>query len=106
MISSQVYSSTTASAPSPVFDTAHAVVDDSSLAALTTPDGNRHVFFQDNRGMIRQAIYVQSTKSWTARINYVVAMDARNLTPISAGFGGNSHHGHREVRPFDSIILG
>ncbi|MCJ1326025.1 hypothetical protein MMC10_002688 [Thelotrema lepadinum] len=72
------------SPPNPVL--AHGVCNDSSLAALTTSDGTRHVFFQDANGTLRQAQLSTTTGAWTTSLNFVIpnTTDARNNTPITA----------------------
>ena len=63
----------------------HGVVNDSSLAAVITSDGVRHVFFQDTNGTIRQATRAVSSSSiWGSPLNVAVASDARRYTPMSA----------------------
>ena len=59
------------------------MMNDTSLAAVTTSEGDRHVIFQDGQRRIRFAFYTQSTKSWASSSDYVIATDARNLTLIS-----------------------
>ena len=63
------------------------ILDDTSLAAVTTFDGNRHVFFQDTNGSIRHTLYAQSAGSWTTAPDLVATFSPpRNNTPISAIF--------------------
>ncbi|KAI9675455.1 MAG: hypothetical protein M1822_008933 [Bathelium mastoideum] len=59
------------------------MLDGTSLASLVRTNGQRHVFFQDQKGRIREAIY-QSDSGWAAPTSYVVATDARNNTPLAA----------------------
>ena len=60
------------------------ILDDTSIAALALPNGDRRVFFQDLSGVIRQAFHSSSSGEWRADTNYVVASNARNHTPIAA----------------------
>ena len=53
------------------------------MAALELPNGDRRLFFQDQSGFIRQAFYSSSSREWRADINYIVASDAKNHTPIA-----------------------
>ena len=62
----------------------HGILDDSSFAAVATPEGNRHVFFQDRNGTLRQATYAQSSSVWNVAMNHLDIDDVRHLTPISA----------------------
>ena len=53
-----------------------------AVASLVRDNGERHVFFQEESGIIRESI--NKANSWTAPIDYVVATDARNNTPLAA----------------------
>ena len=73
----------------------HAVLSDTSIAAITLPNGDRRVFFQERSGIVRQAIYSASAKVWAAEntTNFQVADDARNNTPLAAINYSDSTHG-------------
>ncbi|MCJ1324168.1 hypothetical protein MMC10_000830 [Thelotrema lepadinum] len=60
----------------------HGIVDNTSLASLLRLNGERHVFFQDQSGIIREAVYQQG--SWNASTDSVVATNARSNTPLAA----------------------
>ena len=60
------------------------ILDDTSVAALALPNGDRRLFFQDLSGLIRQASHSSSSGEWRADTNYVVASNARTHTPIAA----------------------
>ncbi|KAL8794416.1 MAG: hypothetical protein Q9195_003003 [Heterodermia aff. obscurata] len=64
----------------------HAVLNDTSIAAITMPNGDRRVFFQERSGIIRQAKYSTSAQEWAAESteNFQVIDDARNHTPLAA----------------------
>ena len=55
-----------------------------SLAAATLSNGNRHVFFQEKSGAIRQAIYSRQAVLWQASTNAPLVVDAKNDTPLAA----------------------
>lgn len=80
-------SPTTIYRPSPTATTPlsqkHAL-SDTSLAILESKNGDRHLFFQERSGNIRQGIYSASTQKWIASSNSIVATDAKNHTPIAA----------------------
>lgn len=59
------------------------ILDDTSMAALSLPGGDRRLFFQDQSGIIRQAFYSSASRQWRADINYLVASDAKNHTPMA-----------------------
>lgn len=62
----------------------NSILDDTSIAALALPNGDRRLFFQDVSGVIRQAFGSSSSEEWRADISYVVALNAKNHTPIAA----------------------
>ena len=64
----------------------HAILGDTSIAAVTLSNGDRRIFFQERSGIIRQAKYSASAKVWVAETttNFQVADDARNNTPLAA----------------------
>ena len=68
--------------PIPTILPPHSVIESTSLASLFRLNGERHVFFQDQGGIIREAVYQQA--SWNASTSSVVAKDARNNTPLAA----------------------
>ena len=59
------------------------ILDDTSMAALALPNGDRRLFFQDLSGVIRQAFYSAASRQWRADIKYIVASNAKNHTPIA-----------------------
>ena len=59
-------------------------MNDSSFAAVSTGDGLRRVFYQDNSGGIRQSIYNNVTQAWKAAIIVGNITDAKPNTPLSA----------------------
>ena len=66
-------------------------LSDTTLAVVESNNGDRHLFFQERSGNIRQGIYSASTQKWSAAFDLVVATDAKNHTPIAATrfpFGG------------------
>ncbi|KAI9666555.1 MAG: hypothetical protein M1821_004491 [Bathelium mastoideum] len=70
--------STTAAASSP-----SVILHESSLGSTIRINGERHVFFQNQNGIVREAIY-QNNTGWTAPTSYVIATDAKNNTPLAA----------------------
>ena len=78
-----VLSITTSATPVP---SNKGILDDTSLAAVTSFDGNRHVFFQDTNGSIRHTVYAQSAGSWATAPDLVSISSSppRNHTPLSA----------------------
>lgn len=60
------------------------ILDDTSIAALALPNGDRRLFFQDLSGVIRQAFHSSSSGKWRADTKFVVASNARTHSPIAA----------------------
>ena len=57
---------------------------DTSLTAIIDSKNDRHVFFQENTGLIRHAWFISSSNQWTTFTNQIVTSDAKNYTPMSA----------------------
>ena len=59
-------------------------LNDTSLAAVSTSDGNRHLVFQDINGTLRHAQFSVATNDWLPTINFVVTQQQpRKSTPIT-----------------------
>ena len=60
------------------------ILNDTSIAAITTQDGNRHIFFQDFNGSLRHTSFDQSANSWLPVSQYIQT-DAvpRKFTPLA-----------------------
>ena len=50
---------------------------------MTLQNNDHHLFFQDQKGVVKQAIYSDATNHWNAALSNVVASDARNHTPFA-----------------------
>ena len=59
-------------------------MDGTSVAILASANGDKHLFFQENSGSIRQALYDSSNEEWTSDVNNIVVTNAKNNTPIVA----------------------
>lgn len=60
------------------------ILNDTSLAALVLPDGARHLFFQDNNGLILHAIHSVTEDQWTVHPSLDLHSSPKNHTPIAA----------------------
>lgn len=60
------------------------ILNDSALAAVELPNGDRRVFFQENSGNIRQAVYQGSRNQWSASLTDIIVSDAKMHTPLAA----------------------
>ncbi|KAL9071738.1 MAG: hypothetical protein Q9161_004002 [Pseudevernia consocians] len=68
------------------------ILNDTSLAAVSLSNGDRHLFFQDNTGLIRRAVRVQSSGQWTTSPNLNASTDPsskpssnpKRFTPLTA----------------------
>ena len=73
---------------SPVF--ARGALNDTSLASVATPDGNRHIFLQDINGTLRHAIFSSVANLWLPDVDYLlptVSVPSPRLgTPITATY--------------------
>lgn len=54
------------------------------MAAVSLSTGDKRFFFQDNSGVLREALYTSATKTWAADVGNMVANNAKNNTPIAA----------------------
>ncbi|KAI4166889.1 MAG: hypothetical protein LQ343_007654 [Gyalolechia ehrenbergii] len=61
-------------------------MDNTSIAAVTLPNENRHVYFQESTGAFRRAIYSSQAKIWQASADAQVVPDAKNNTPLAGIF--------------------
>ena len=63
-------------------------MNDTSLAAVLTSDGNRHVFLQDINGTLRHAIFSSVANQWLREVDYLLPSRPAALprlgTPITA----------------------
>lgn len=59
-------------------------MNDTSLTALISANGDRYLFFQDSEGSIRQTIHTANASQWIVDPNPVSNSDARTLTPMAA----------------------
>lgn len=76
---------TLAPIPTPSPSLKNGILDDTSLAAVTTMDGNRHVFFQDINGSLRHTVFERSSEVWLNDAEYIItSSQPRNLTPLAA----------------------
>ena len=63
----------------------HGALNDTSLASVSTSDGNRHLFFQDINGTLRHALYSPAFKSWRGPLDFILLeRQPRFHTPLSA----------------------
>lgn len=73
-----------AAQPTEILSQPHGIINDLALAAVEMPNGDRRVFFQENDGYIKQAIYLGSSKRWSAGPTNIVVEDAKKHTPLAA----------------------
>ena len=67
------------------------LMDDTAISAITTSDGNRHVFFQEESGRLRRALYSIEADLWEAspdpRLENLSGsnetLKAKNKTPLA-----------------------
>lgn len=78
------YSSTATNATGPVHIPAHDIMYNTSLATVTRPSGNREVYFQENIGAFRRALYSFQANLWHTSKDQFWALNARNNTQLAA----------------------
>ena len=65
-------------------------MNDTSLAAVSTPDGNRHVFLQDINGTLRHAVFSSVANLWLPDADYLIpsvpVSPPRFETPITTTY--------------------
>lgn len=69
---------------SPAPPAAQFILNDTSLAAVSLPGGDRYVFFQDTTGLIRSLIYTQSNNQWSTSPSLNPSFKAKMHTPLAA----------------------
>ena len=69
--------------PSPSPPPPQQILNDTSLAATVLANGDRHLFFQDPRGVIRRVIRTASATQWNLDQMNIPILDARSATPMA-----------------------
>ena len=59
------------------------ILNDTSLAALVLPNGDRQLFFQGNTGLIRSAIHTTTDNQWSMGPNISASSNAKKYTPLA-----------------------
>ena len=59
------------------------ILNDTSLAAVILPNGDRHLYFQDSTGRIRYVIRTASTNQWNTSPDSNISASAKNHTPLA-----------------------
>ena len=66
------------------------ILNDTSLAALSLSNGDRHLFFQDNTGLIRRVVRTASNNKWSMSQGVSVLSNAKKYTPLAVIFVGSA----------------
>ncbi|KAL8915805.1 MAG: hypothetical protein Q9208_008833 [Pyrenodesmia sp. 3 TL-2023] len=66
-----------------------AMVNNTPLAAITLPNGNRHIFFQERTGNFRRAIFSSRAKIWRASIDAGLPFYPKNTPALAVVPGLN-----------------
>ena len=65
----------------------HGALNDTSLAAISENNGDRHLFFQDVNGTIRHVVFSQSLNAWSPTVEYIpTERQPRLHTPLAVDF--------------------
>ena len=67
-----------------ITSSAQYILNDTSLAALILPSGDRQLFFQDNNGSIRRAIRTASDEQWAISPYLNLSASSKKHTPLAA----------------------
>ncbi|KAL8853050.1 MAG: hypothetical protein Q9221_002080 [Calogaya cf. arnoldii] len=84
----------------------HSIMDDTAIAAVTLPNGNRQVFFQEESGKLRRALYSSQAGIWQTSTDPQMVQssplieDAKNNTPLAAATWRNIENGNDIVSLF------
>lgn len=70
-------------------------MDNTSIVALTLPNNNRHVYFQEKTGAFRRAIYSSQAKLWRTVLDPQLPPDSNDETPLAGVTGLNIFQGER-----------
>ena len=77
------------------------ILDDTSLAAISSSDGNRYLFFQDPTGLIRTV--VRTNNQWSTNLNPATSLNAKNYTPLAAMAANSSSDGFGDSQGVQNI---
>ena len=85
----------------------HSMADDTAIAAVTLSNGNRQVFFQEESGYLRRALYSAEAGIWQTSVNSNLGsadspapiLFAKNSTPLAAAVRRGDSSGV-DVSPF------
>ena len=66
------------------------ILNDTSLAAVHSPSGDRQLFFQDNNGSIRRAIRTASDEPWVISPYFNLSASSKKHTPLAATFNNDA----------------
>ena len=61
----------------------HSILANTSIAAVTLPNGYRHVYLQEQSGAFRRAIYSPQANLWQASADSSLATSAKDNTPLA-----------------------
>lgn len=66
------------------------IMNDSSFASVSGPDGGMYVFFQDNNGSLRQAVYSKPLSLWNTDIDQIIpgTSEAKEYTLVNVNVQG------------------
>ena len=71
-------------------------MNDTSIAAVTLPNLDRRVFFQEASGIIRLAMFSEKGQAWASETttDFQVVTNAKNNTPLAAVYWPNGSSVH------------
>ena len=68
------------------------ILNDTSLAAVSFPNGDRHLFFQNNAGLIQRVLRTASDNHWSMSANDDLSSSSnpKNYTPLAVDLFGDT----------------
>ena len=82
------------------------ILNDTSLAALTLPSGDRQLFFQDNNGYIRRAVRTASDGQWAISPGFNLSINSKTHTPLAATVYNSAEAGDAGYIDDSSTMVG
>ena len=85
----------------------HTLTDNTPIVAVTLPNNNRHLYFWEQTGAVRRAVFSSSAQSWHTTIDARILGNARNNTPIAvtSGFQAAEWAGYERSENLNNVII-
>lgn len=80
------------------------ILNDTSLAVLIRTNGDRQLFFQDNTGLIRNAIRTSTDTQWSMGPDISVSSTVKNNTPLAVNFRSDDDYPSVTIQKFNNAF--